>query len=527
MPSSPRDRENPPPEVVAAQKARAMASPDLMAEFVTKGKFLRPKHIRLLGEKIAAAVMRGNGRIVVTMPPRHGKSQLCSWWTPTWFLSLFPGKRVMLGSYEADFAATWGRKVRDQMNELKWLTKDIEVRDDSAAASRWEIKDHGGGMMTAGVGGPMSGKGADLMIIDDPIKNEAEASSPVARENLMNWWRSVAYTRLEPGGTVIIIHTRWNEDDMIGQILKEDSHDHQWEVLNFPAIAEDFDVLGRKPGEALWPERYDEKRLERMKKDVGSYTWSALYQQRPVPAEGGVFKREWFPKERRYRRMQDGSIQLGSLNVPRHLMHVFTTCDLAASVKSWADFTVMSTWGVYWLGHQPLVFLLDVFKKRLEGPDIVAKLSEIIRTWDSDYARVEKVAFQLALVQDARRQGLPIREFVPDKDKISRALAATPYCEAGQIILPEWAPWLSDAESEMYAFPNAAHDDFVDTLSMMIQEIRGRTGGIPGDIDVVEALAKKAGIQSCVAEPGADPINFLAEKMLDPMNWGEFDYYKF
>jgi predicted phage terminase large subunit-like protein len=412
------------------------------------------------------------------------------------------------------------------MEDLKWLTEDIEVRKDSAAANRWELKGHGGGMITAGVGGRLSGLGCDILIIDDPIKNAAEANSETARENLWDWWTSVAHTRLEPGGTAVVIHTRWHQDDMIGRLLREDAHDHRWKVFNFPAIAEENDVLGRKPGDPLWPDRYGVKDLEQIKKSVGTYAWSALYQQRPVPPGGDVFKHEWFSKDRRYsvesmEAEHGGAYRLGDLVVGRDQMRVFQTVDLATSTKSWADYTVIATWGVYWHGTRPLLFLLHVHRKRMEGPTIVMKLQDLIREWGADYARVEKVAFQLAFVQDARRLGLPIREFVPDKDKLSRALAATPYCESGQVVFPQWASWLSDCETELYAFPRATHDDFVDALTMAVEELRGRGCGIAGEIDLSYSRDRRQEIQNCVAEPAAEVVPLESE----PMDWQNFSYF--
>lgn len=504
--------------------AKAMTTPDRMMEFATKGRLTRPPHIRMIGKVVADAVRKGNGRIIVTAPPRHGKSWLLSWWLPVWVLCLRPRDRVILAGYESDFAAQWGRKVRDTMGELKWLVSDVEVRKDSNAADRWELKGHGGGMITAGAGGRLSGFGGNILCCDDPIKNAEEGVSEVTKAAMWDWWNSTFLTRLEPGGTVILSHTRWSEDDLIGRVLEQDKTQHRWQVLNFPAIAEEGDMLGRQPGEALWPERYDVAALREIEAR-NSYVWSSLYQQHPMPAEGGVFKREWFGPSRRYDVAESGEYVVGDrLVVPRSKMTTFITCDLATSLKSWADYTVFSVWGLYLHnGITPMVFLLDVLRKRMEGPDIVGSLGNKIGEWGCDYAWVETVAFQLSFVQDARRQGLPIREWSPDKDKVSRAFAATPYCEGGQVILPRYAPWLEKCEQELFAFPRAKHDDFCDTLSMMIQCLRPSRGGVPGDIDDAVAKARRAEIQSCVAEPGGGGVDLEDDSR--PRDWSSFDFY--
>ncbi len=210
----------------------------------------------------------------------------------------------MLASYEADFAASWGRRVRNILQEHE-SELDVRVAKDSSAADRWETTE-GGGMMTAGVDGAFTGKGANCLLIDDPIKNAEKANSPLEREKVWNFYRSTAYTRLEPDGIVILIQTRWHSDDLAGRLIDHDRQadlldgeveTEQFDVLNLPAIAEDLDLLGRRPGQALWPERYNEQRLAEIRHTLGTYFWSALYQQHPVPPDGGglMFRAEWFP----------------------------------------------------------------------------------------------------------------------------------------------------------------------------------------------------------------------------------------
>lgn len=263
-------------------------SPAALATHLSRNEHVpwyAPRHLELLSQKVVEVVAGRLPRLIVTMPPRHGKSEMISHWVPVWFLENWPWKRVILGSYEADFAASWGRKARDTIKKYNEEgSKQLRVRLDpnTQATSHWLTTERGG-MVTAGAGGPMTGKGADMLIIDDPIKNWAEAASYTIRENLWNWYRSTARTRIEPGGGAIVAMTRWHQDDLVGRLIRsmEEDGGERWEVFNFPAIAEDHDLLGRKPGGALWPKRYDEKEMLTIKSSVGPKIWNSMYQQNP------------------------------------------------------------------------------------------------------------------------------------------------------------------------------------------------------------------------------------------------------
>jgi predicted phage terminase large subunit-like protein len=517
--------------------SEAFQTPDAFAHFVTKGKQLRPAHLQYLGRKIADACFQRPGakrNLLITKPPRHGKSELSSWWTPTWYLTNFPERKVILTTYEAEFAAQWGRKVRNSLVELEPIL-DFKLSADVTAADRWEIEKRGGGMMTAGVGGAIVGKGAHLLICDDPIKNSEEALSEVYRKKTVDWWKTTFLTRREPGGVVILMHQRWHEDDLAGQICREQAerygpyatHGHlwEWEIVNFPAICTeedlvgdtDTDIIGRRVGEALWPERYDIGELMRLKANVGSYNFSALYQQKPVPAEGGEFKTAWF--RRRYRWNEDHSIQLGGRRIEISELHVFQTVDLATSLQTWADYTVISTWGEIQIGHNTYLFLLDVVRGKFDSPQTKQEIESAVKEWDPDFVGVESKAFQLSAVQDLRALGLPIREIKSDKDKISRARAVTPYCEAGFYVFPEEAPWLTDCERELFGFPFAKHDDFVDTISSTMEFIAFGEIGIGGDIDLDAARQHADQIEKAVVEPGHQVLESLTD--LGFMNYGE------
>ena len=272
------------------------ASPAATAARWSKGSWVRQPHLDLISQKVASLVERPL-RLIVSMPPRHGKSEMLSHWTPVWFLANWPWKNVGLASYAADFAGTWGRKARDSVVENQ-LQMGLRVRDDLNRASQWQVS-AGGGMMTAGVGGPFTGYGFDLLILDDPIQNRQEADSITMRNHLWEWWRSTARTRLEPGGSVIIVATRWHEDDLIGRLLSDEflegeGASDRWEHIRLPALAEPGDPLRREEDAPLWPERYDASSLAAARVDIGPQEWPGLYQQRPSRQGGSVFRDQWW-----------------------------------------------------------------------------------------------------------------------------------------------------------------------------------------------------------------------------------------
>jgi len=241
---------------------------------------------------------------------------MCSHWFPVWLLSTFPNRRIILASYEATFAASWGRKVRDSIIDgYSQGMVPITIRQDVAARNEWDVEGFEGGMFTTGVGGAVTGRGGNLLLIDDPTKNAEEANSPTYREKGWDWYRSTARTRLEPDAPIVLITTRWNKDDMAGRILEQEGND--WEIIKLPALAEPGDPLRREPDEPLWPNRYGEEELAQIKLDVGSYWWAALYQQSPTSREGGMFERSWFeivdeaPEEARRVRYWDRAATVG------------------------------------------------------------------------------------------------------------------------------------------------------------------------------------------------------------------------
>ena len=323
-------------------------SPGLLATVVSKGKWAAASHLRFVDNILQASCRTGlPDRIIINMPPRHGKSELISKYFPFWHMLNYPDKRILLCSYSASFAQSWGRKVRDLIN-IHGGAFDIEINKSSKAAGDFSIAGYSGGMSCAGAGGPITGKGADLLIIDDPVKNDAEAHSPVYRGKMWEWFRATAMTRLEPGGVVVIIMTRWHEDDLCGRIFLseevtakiEELEKGKWLSIVIPALAEENDILGRKQGEALWRDRFSEKKLEDIRRSIGEYWFSSLYMQKPSPAGGGIFKKadfRYFTENDTHYLLKDGHFS----QIKKKSCRVYAVMDLAAGASEISDFTVI------------------------------------------------------------------------------------------------------------------------------------------------------------------------------------------
>lgn len=437
-----------------------------------------------ISELIEDRLILPNGEVaqnlVITMPPRHGKSYLSSEHTPAWFLSRFPNLNVILTSYEADFAAQWGKKAKDLIRKAGPVL-GLEVDPESKSNSRWNLNGFRGGMQTAGTGGPITGKGAELLIGDDWVKNSEEANSPAWREKAWDWVLSTFLTRRNPGAKTVLLMTRWNDDDPVGRLLKQEPD--QWYHVDLPAISREGDPLGREPGEALSPERYPLPELQKVLKTMGPYWFSALYQGRPTPEDGGLFNEGTF----RYYRSPSGSgneaegrtyapgtsyVLLTPDGQTRYLSKRegthFVTVDLAVSEKRTADYTVFASWFSSKTGE---LLLTGLWRDRIIGPEHLDKLEQFVgerRLLDETpaFVGIETATFGLTLIQDARRHAsFLVRELAADKDKVSRAIPASVLAKDGRLYLPKDATWLPDWQEEHAAFPNGGHDDQVDTTA--------------------------------------------------------------
>ncbi len=424
----------------------------MLAHNASGGRWTCPRHLALLNERLLDVAAGKCRRLMVFMPPRHGKSEFISKYFTAWYLGTFPDRRVILTSYEADFAAQWGRRARELVEEHGKLSfiEQVEVMPDSSAASRWDIKGHQGGMVTAGVGGPITGKGGHLIIIDDPVKNAEQASSSTYREKAWEWYQSTLYTRLEPGGALILIMTRWNERDLAGKILEDmENGGESWEILKLPAVAESPDAIGRPPGAPLWPERFTRDDLNRIQRTVGSYHWTALYQQRPTPQEGGMFKRQWFEIIDDYPR--------GCQTVRRW--------DLAASVQK-GDWTAGLKMGV----RDGIFYAIDLQHVR-ENP---AGVEALVKQTAADDGVITMIRMEqepgssgVNTIDSYARRVLVGYNFkgVPSTGpKEVRAQPVSAAAEAGNIKLVRGL-WNSVFLDEVSMFPNGDHNDIVDVLS--------------------------------------------------------------
>lgn len=272
-------------------------SPGAMAAVLTDGRERQAPHLDLIDRAFRDIADGHPRKILITMPPRHGKSRRAARWGPTWYLARRPDHRVMVASYGADLADDHGRWIRDAINTYGGQL-GISLHPGSKAANRFDIAGTEGGLVTAGVGGGLTGKGAHLAVVDDPIKDDADAQSPTMRKRLWDWWTSVLNTRIEPGGSIVVIQTRWHEDDLAGRILDGETAD-DWTVIDLPALADsDQDPIGRPIGAPLWPARYDEAALAKIRRSVGERVWWSLYQQKPRPLEGGVWRWDWITGNR-------------------------------------------------------------------------------------------------------------------------------------------------------------------------------------------------------------------------------------
>lgn len=420
-----------------------------------------PPHLRLINKYLRAMSAGQLDRLNINLPPRHGKSLLISQYFPAWFLLTYPWRRVILCSYEAGFAAQWGRKVRDLV--LRWGPEyfGVHLADDSKAADRWEISGAGGGMQTAGVGGPILGKGADLLIFDDLTKNAEEALSPTMREKTWDWITSTAYTRLEPGGAVVNVQQRWHTDDVTGKIRENEKG--RWVELELPALAKEGDVLGRKVGEALWPERYPVKVLEE-KRRLAPTWFAAQYQQVPIDIEGGFF--------RGLERIQ----VVGAAPTVDQFTRRVRFWDLASTeAQSGADpdWTVgvlmgRDKSGAFWV--------LDMRRERL-GPKAVRQLIKQTALTDGRGVpiRIEreggssgKIAAESIITEDLA--GWSAFAVPARGSKAERAEPWGAQIEAGNVRMVS-GEWNRVLLTEHRSFPLGTHDDIVDACSGCVAEL--------------------------------------------------------
>ena len=414
-------------------------------------------------EKVASGKIK---RLIVNMPPRHTKSEFASYLLPAWFLGKFPAKKVIQTSHTAELAVGFGRKVRNLVSSdaYKTIFPTVDLQSDSKAAGRWNTN-AGGDYFAIGVGGAVTGKGADLLIIDDP-HSEQEAviaeTSPEVYDKVYEWYTSGPRQRLQPGGSIVIVMTRWSKRDLTGQVIKASAQHggDDWEVIEFPAIMPE--------GNPLWPEFWKKEELEALQTQLPVSKWQAQYQQAPTSEEGALLKREWW--------------NIWEDDRPPACEFIIQSWDTAFLKTSRADYSACTTWGVFYhtdpdTGKQTSnIILLDAYRKRMEFPELKVKTQEMYNEWEPDALIVEAKAAGAPLVFELRAMGIPVSEFTPSRgnDKIARVNAVTDLFASGVI----WAPdtrWAQEVIEEAASFPAGEHDDYVDSMTQAL--LRFRKGG--------------------------------------------------
>ncbi|MGN7962173.1 phage terminase large subunit [Brucella sp. 22210] len=425
-------------------------------------------HHRLIARHLEAVERGEITRLMITMPPRHGKSMLASEFFPAWYLGRNPDHYVVTATYAQELADDFGRKVKNQIEDPAYqlVFPGVGLADDSKSAKRFHVEgqtggyEHGttqrGAFYAVGVGGPLTGRGAHLLLIDDPVKNREDAESEVIRKKTKDWYTSTAYTRLMPGGRIVVIQTRWHEDDLSGWLQSE--HDHEcWVVLDLPAINND--------GEALWPEQYPVEALERIKRALPPRDWSALYQQRPSPDSGDYFKREW--------------IHTTEHLPPREQMLIYGASDYAVTANG-GDYTVHVVLG---LDPDGRMYLLDLWRGQASSDvwvdafcDLVAKWKPV--GWAEETGQIKSGVGPFLIKRMMERGAYVAREsFATRGDKAIRAQSIRGRMAMAGLYVHKDAPWLSDLISEMMSFPVGVHDDQVDALGLVGQLIDRMSNG--------------------------------------------------
>ena len=434
--------------------------------------FISGRHHKIMAKAFERVVRGELKRLIINMPPRHTKSEFASYLLPAWFLGQFPGKKVIQTSHTAELAVNFGRKVRNLVDEEKYrdIFPDLVLAADSKAAGRWNTS-KGGDYFAIGVGGAVTGKGADLLIIDDPHSEQEAAiaeTNPEIYDKTYEWYTSGPRQRLQPGGAIIIVMTRWSKKDLTGQVLKASAQraGEEWEVIDFPAVL--------PSGNPLWPEFWPLEELEALKKELPFSKWMAQYMQQPTSDAAAIIKREWW--------------QEWEEDEPPQCEFILMSWDTAFEKHNRADYSACTVWGVFYMDDhggdpevhpddrgkpQAHIILLNAFRDRLEFPDLKRLVLREYKEWQPDGLIIEKKASGAPLIYELRSMGIPVQEFTPTKgnDKISRLNAVSDIFASGRV----WAPatsWAEEVIEEVASFPAGEHDDYVDTVSMALARFR-------------------------------------------------------
>jgi predicted phage terminase large subunit-like protein len=469
-------KENELTEVLAAleeleRRRAAQLCHDDLIEFckAMDSNFKVGRHTRRLGDLLMKMERGEEDRIGVSMPPRHGKSQMVSIYFPAWYLGRNPDKKVLMVSHTGDLAVDFGRKVRNivDCDPYKEIFPAVTLAPDSKSAGRWNTN-MGGEYFACGVGSALAGRGAHFLIVDDPFsEQDVLGGNYDVFDRVYEWFTYGARTRLMPQGKVAIVHTRWHPNDLIGKLAKDMSRIEladQYELFEFPAIFNE-----NTPEEkALWPEFYDLDTLHRTKASMPLFQWNAQYQQNPTAEEGALIKREWWNKWE-----QDDAPSCE---------YIIMSLDAAAETNNRADFTAILTWGVFSDGRftddATHIILLNAINVRVEFPELKEMALREYKDWQPDTFIVEKKSSGTPLFQELRRMGIPVQEFTPHRgtgDKIARINAISDIFRSGMVWYPAGRKWAEEVVEQVAAFPASEHDDMVDCVSMAMA--RFRSGG--------------------------------------------------
>jgi predicted phage terminase large subunit-like protein len=406
-------------------------------------------------------------KLAIIEPPRHSKTTLGNVMLPAFALGRNPTETIITVSYGSELSETWGRKVRNILSdpEFQRLFPHCQMSPDTSAAYRFSTT-AGGEYTATGRGGPITGKGASLLVLDDLIKDAQEANSETTCRSIVEWLQSVAFTRLTPNGRVLAIATRWSERDPMGWILQQNG----WTVLHLPAFAESSsDPLGREIGEALWPSHYPVEALEQIRADVGSRVFQTLYQGNVSASQGTIFKRDWF---QHYQQR------------PESFSRIIQSWDTAFKTGATNDYSVCATFGESKSGF----YLLSLYRAKVEFPELKRQVAQQADFWRPSEIYVEDKASGQSLIQELKlATTYPIIPVKIDRDKETRASAVTGYFESGRVLFPEGAPWLADLEDELASFPGGLHDDCVDAVSQALNRLRDSGGGL-GLVDLFKDM---------------------------------------
>jgi len=425
--------------------------------------FIHGRHHEIMAEAFERVARGELKRLIINMPPRHTKSEFASYLLPAWFLGKFPTKKVIQTSHTAELATDFGRKVRNLVDSeaYKSIFPNVALQSDSKAAGRWNTS-HGGTYFAIGVGGAVTGKGADLLIIDDP-HSEQEAIlaevNPEIYDKVHEWYSSGPRQRLQPGGSIVVVMTRWSKRDLTAQVVKSSVQrgGEEWEVIELPAIL--------PSGNPLWPEFWSLAELTALKEELPVHKWMAQYMQAPTGAEGALIKREWWREWEH--------------DKPPKCDYIIQSWDTAFNKGTRNDFSACITLGIFHPEDEPhpQIILLDAFKERMEFPELKAKALELYKEYEPDCCIIEAKAAGTPLLQELRSIGIPLQDYTPVRgnDKITRVNAVADLFASGMV----WAPqtrWAEEVIEEFASFPQGEHDDLVDSMTQAL--LRFRQGGL-------------------------------------------------